>query len=150
MPYLNCSRILTGLTLLLLPLIDDSAQNSWTRQSPIPTARNLDGVAWATATHGFISGRSSTFMETTDAVITREQMAAFMIRAIHEPGYVPPEPGSQRFVDVPPANRFCAFIDEMVARSITSGCSTNPSRYCPGNTVTRAQMAAFLVRAFGL
>jgi hypothetical protein len=31
---------------------------------------------------------------------------------------------------------------------ITAGCSTNPPLYCPGQSVTREQMAAFLVKAF--
>ena len=30
---------------------------------------------------------------------------------------------------------------------ITSGCSQNPLRYCPGDNVTREQMAAFITRA---
>jgi len=41
-------------------------QNQWTRQSPLPAARNLWGVAWATPTHGFASGESETLVETSD------------------------------------------------------------------------------------
>jgi photosystem II stability/assembly factor-like uncharacterized protein len=41
-------------------------QNQWTRQSPLPAARNLTGVAWATPTHGFASGESETLVETSD------------------------------------------------------------------------------------
>jgi CSLREA domain-containing protein/uncharacterized repeat protein (TIGR01451 family) len=82
--------------------------------------------------------------------VSREQMAAFIIRALHEPGYIPPPPASQRFNDVPPENPFYAHIEEMAVRGITLGCSANPPLYCPTNTVTRAQMAAFLVRAFNL
>ena len=33
---------------------------------------------------------------------------------------------------------------------ITLGCATNPPRYCPDRSVTRAQMASFLVRALQL
>ncbi len=84
------------------------------------------------------------------APVLREQMAAFMIRALHNPGYIPPTPGSQRFQDVPPSNPFCAYIEEMAVREITLGCNASPPLYCPGSTVTRAQMAAFLVRAFNL
>jgi hypothetical protein len=83
----------------------------------------------------------------TSAVL-REQMAAFMIRALHEPGYVPPVPGSQRFNDVPPDSVFYGYIEEMATRGITLGCSSNPPLYCPSSAVTRDQMAAFLVRAF--
>jgi len=80
------------------------------------------------------------------APVTREQMAAFIIRALGE--FSPPAPGMQRFADVPPANPFFAFIDRLAARGITSGCTA--TNYCPADPVTRAQMAVFLVRAFNL
>ena len=79
-------------------------------------------------------------------VVKREQMAAFIIRGLGE--FNPPTPASQRFVDVPPENPFYKFIDRMAVLQITLGCS--PTMYCPNDTVTRAQMAAFLVRAFDL
>jgi hypothetical protein len=82
-----------------------------------------------------------------DAVL-RDQMAAFMIRALHPPGYIPPQPAQQRFLDVPPGNPFYAHIEEMAARQITLGCGGG--NYCPAQPVTRGQMAAFLVRAFNL
>lgn len=80
-----------------------------------------------------------------DAPVSREQMAAFIIRALHPPGYVPPDPGSQRFADVPPEHTFYAFIDELAARGITTGCGGG--NYCPTQNVTREQMAAFIIRA---
>jgi hypothetical protein len=82
------------------------------------------------------------------ANVTREQMAAFLIRALHAPGYVPPAPGSQRFLDVPSSSPFYGHIEEMAVRAITLGCGGG--NYCPTANVTREQMAAFLVRAFGL
>jgi CSLREA domain-containing protein len=82
------------------------------------------------------------------ANVTREQMAAFIIRALHTPGYVPPAPATQRFPDVPPSNPFYAHIEEMAVRQITLGCGGG--NYCPTAVVTREQMAAFLVRAFNL
>ncbi|HET9529778.1 MAG TPA: S-layer homology domain-containing protein, partial [Blastocatellia bacterium] len=83
----------------------------------------------------------------TDPVL-RDQMAAFIIRALHEPGYIPPVPAMQRFPDVPPANAFYAHIEEMAVRQITLGCGGG--NYCPSLEVSRGQMAAFLVRAFDL
>jgi hypothetical protein len=80
--------------------------------------------------------------------VTREQMAAFIIRALGE--FDPPTPGSQRFNDVPPANVFYNFIDRMAVLNITLGCTPNHLFYCPSDSVIRAQMAAFLVRAFNL
>ena len=78
--------------------------------------------------------------------VTREQMAAFMIRALGE--FNPPTPPTQRFLDVPPSNPFYNFIDRMAVLNITLGCGGG--NYCPSQNVTRSQMAAFLVRAFGL
>jgi predicted small lipoprotein YifL len=83
----------------------------------------------------------------TDAV-TREQMAAFMIRALGS--FSPPTPTAQRFLDVPRSNPFYAFIDQMAIRGITLGCDLNGPLYCPSGIVTRGQMAAFLARAFSL
>jgi hypothetical protein len=83
-------------------------------------------------------------------LVTREQMAAFFIRSLHAPGYLPPAPATQRFNDVPPENIFYAHIEEMAVRNITLGCSAAPPLYCPALNVTRGQMAAFLVRAFNL
>jgi hypothetical protein len=78
--------------------------------------------------------------------VTREQMAAFIIRALHSPGYIPPTPTWRRYLDVPASNPFYAHIEELAARGITLGCGGG--NYCPTASVTRAQMAAFLVRAF--
>jgi hypothetical protein len=44
-----------------------------------------------------------------DDSVTREQMAAFIVRALHERGYVPPPPAQQRFDDVPPGHLFIAY-----------------------------------------
>lgn len=84
-------------------------------------------------------------------VVAHEQMATFIVRALHPPGpYNPPTPPSQRFTDVAPANVFYAFIDEYAARGIWRGCDDVPGAYfCPSGAVTRAQMAHILVQAFG-
>jgi hypothetical protein len=81
-------------------------------------------------------------------VVTREQMAAFIIRALGE--FNPPFPAQQRFGDVFSGSVFYGFIDQMAIRGITVGCNPAGTLYCPGDGVTREQMAAFIVRAFGL
>ena len=48
------------------------------------------------------------------------------------------------------SNVFYNFIDRMAVLNITLGCTPDHLMYCPNDSVTRAQMAAFLVRAFGL
>jgi hypothetical protein len=49
------------------------------------------------------------------------------------------------FLDVPPSNPFHGDVVVLVRSGITAGCSGG--KYCPGNSVTRAQMAVFLLRA---
>jgi serine protease AprX len=80
------------------------------------------------------------------ALVLRDQMSAFIMRALGEPN--PPMPAMQRFADVPPSNPFYNFIDRMAVLQITLGCGG--ANYCPHDPVTRGQMAAFLVRAFDL
>jgi glucose/arabinose dehydrogenase len=77
--------------------------------------------------------------------VTREQMAVFMLRAL---GVTAAGCMSAPFADVPCSSLFAPWIQELVARGITAGCSA--TTYCPRNAVTRAQMAVFLVKAFGL
>jgi hypothetical protein len=50
------------------------------------------------------------------------------------------------FVDVPPSHMFWPWIEALVRAGITGGCGTNPPVFCPDQTVTRAQMAVFLLR----
>jgi cysteine-rich repeat protein len=80
--------------------------------------------------------------------VTREQMAAFLIRAA-DPGFDPPPCGAgQIFSDVPPSSPFCKWIEELARRGITSGCGGG--NYCPTEPVTRGQMSVFLARSFAL
>ena len=85
-----------------------------------------------------------------DELVTRAQMAAFLLRARHGAGYVPPAPTAQTFADVPLGHPFAAWIYRLAAEGVTTGCATSPSLYCPDSAVTRAEMAVFLVRAFNL
>ncbi len=52
-----------------------------------------------------------------------------------------------RFSDVG-GSPFGSSIEALAAAGITAGCGAD--RFCPDDPVTRGQMAAFLVRAFGL
>ena len=76
------------------------------------------------------------------ATVTREQMASFLVRALG----LPPT-GIDFFTD-DEVSIHEADINRLAASGITSGCSS--TQFCPGATVTREQMASFLVRALGL
>ena len=56
--------------------------------------------------------------------------------------------GSGRFVD-DDGNTHEADIEHIATLRITRGCSVDPPEYCPERPVTRAEMAAFLLRAIG-
>ncbi|MBI5964086.1 MAG: S-layer homology domain-containing protein [Chloroflexi bacterium] len=79
--------------------------------------------------------------------VTRAQMAVFLVRSKHGVAFVPPT-ATGVFADVPVGSFGADFIEQLVADAITSGCGGG--NYCPNNSVTRDQMAVFLVRAFNL
>jgi hypothetical protein len=84
-----------------------------------------------------------------DDSVTRTRMAIFLLRVKHGAGYTPP-PATGIFDDVPLSHWAADWIEQMFHEGFTIGCGTNPLRYCPDEYVTRAQMAVFLDRAFGL
>jgi hypothetical protein len=84
-----------------------------------------------------------------DQIVTRAQMAVFLLRAKHGPDYLPPEVGDDTgFTDVAVDYWAAAWIKQLAAEGITGGCDAD--NYCPEEPVTRAQMAVFLTSAFGL
>jgi hypothetical protein len=83
-----------------------------------------------------------------DSSVTRGQMAVFLLRGIAYPGLAtPPTPTGFLFADVPLVHPFVAWIEGLSGAGITGGCGTNPRRYCPDDSVTRAQMAVFLLKS---
>ncbi|MBK8617322.1 MAG: InlB B-repeat-containing protein [Anaerolineales bacterium] len=81
-----------------------------------------------------------------DSTVTRAQMAVFLLKGIHGSSYAPPAVGvSTGFGDVAADYWAAAWIKQLAAEGITSGCGNG--NYCPDQTVTRAQMAVFLLKA---
>jgi Metallo-peptidase family M12/S-layer homology domain len=80
--------------------------------------------------------------------VTRQQMAVFLLKAEHGSSYTPPACSSAPFPDVPCPSTYANWIKQLVAESITGGCSGG--NYCPLDPVTRAQMAVFLTKTFNL
>jgi FG-GAP-like repeat len=81
--------------------------------------------------------------------VTRAQMAIFLLRSKHGSSYTPPA-ATGIFEDVPVTYWVADWIEQLYKEGITVGCGKNPLRYCPENSATRAQMAVFIVRTFGL
>jgi cysteine-rich repeat protein len=77
--------------------------------------------------------------------VTRAQMAVFLLKAANGSGYVPPPCTGTVFTDVPcTGGPFDPWIEDLAGQGITGGCGGG--NYCPNNTVTRAQMAVFLLK----
>jgi hypothetical protein len=83
-----------------------------------------------------------------DDSVTRAQMAVFMVKAL---GETPAATCSGMFDDVSEATgdnpAFCKYIEKFSTLGITAGCGG--SNFCPGELVTRAQMAVFITKAIG-
>lgn len=78
-----------------------------------------------------------------DDSVTRGQMAAFLVRAY---GFVADEVGD-RFDD-DNQSIFESSIERLATAGVTLGCNPPENNlFCPDQTVTRGQMAAFLRRA---
>jgi uncharacterized repeat protein (TIGR03803 family) len=82
-----------------------------------------------------------------DAAVTRAQMSVFLLKAKHGSGYAPPACGGV-FGDVACPSLFADWIEQLAAEHITGGCGGG--NYCPDGPNTRAQMAVFLVKTFGM
>ncbi len=91
------------------------------------------------------SSDPSTRMFCPNDSVTREQMAAFIVRAVTgtlTPAVYNPVP---LFTDVPTTNPFFPHIQKMEELGVTDGCATG--QFCPSDTVPRYQMGIFTVRA---
>ena len=77
--------------------------------------------------------------------VTRAQMAVFLLKAKYGAAHTPPACTGAVFADVPcTGGPFDPWIEELASLQITGGCGGG--LYCPNNTVTRAQMAVFLLK----
>ena len=80
--------------------------------------------------------------------ITRSEIAVWLVRVLDEDD--PPAADTTRFDDIDHNEWWAAHTERLYDLEVTFGCATDPLRYCPQDSVTRAQTAAFLARAFDL
>ena len=81
-----------------------------------------------------------------DASVTRAEMAVFLLKSKLGAAYVPPPATGTVFGDVHVGDFAAAWIEDLANRGITAGCGDG-TNYCPTGTVTRDQMAVFLLKA---
>ena len=94
-------------------------------------------------------GRDSYTGSTRNGVTSQdwpESLGSYVV--VGEPPAPEPEPDHGTFRDVPAGSVHEPGIEAVAEAEITTGCA--PGRYCPGDPVTRAQMATFLMRAADL
>ena len=101
-----------------------------------PFVENLfhNGVTGGCAGGGYCPGND----------VTRAQMAVFLLKAKFGSGFIPAPATGTVFTDVAASNPFAPWIEELFRQGITGGCGTGI--YCPDNSVTRQQMAIFLLK----
>ena len=92
---------------------------------------------------GVTSGCATPDSYCPSSTTLRKQMAVFLLKALLGSCYLPP-PAVGLFTDVPVADPFAPWIEDLANRNITSGCGTGI--YCPNDLVQRKQMAVFLLK----
>ncbi len=86
--------------------------------------------------------------------LSRRTFAVWMVRVLdgdQAPDFVDSNAvGTSLFADVEASEPESLFIERLSELRVTAGCARDPWRYCPDTNVSRAQMASFLARGFGL
>ena len=77
--------------------------------------------------------------------VTRAQMSVFLLKGKLGRAYLPPSASGSVFADVPGGSFAAAWIEDLAESGISAGCGGG--NFCPGSSVTRAQMAVFLLKA---
>ena len=80
--------------------------------------------------------------------IPRWLAAVWLVRTVD--GQDPEPISTSRFADVDAGQWWAAHVERLAELGITLGCGAEPVRYCPDDSVTRAQTASFFKRAFRL
>ena len=127
-----------------LHLTDDGGGNTFTDDNGTVFEDDIAKLAAAGITKGCNPPTNNHYCP--NQVVTRGQMAAFLVRALH----LTDDGGGNTFTD-DNGTVFEDDIAKLAAAQITKGCNppTN-NHYCPNDPVHRDQMASFLGRALGL
>ena len=113
--------------------LSDVADNAWYR----------GGAHWAVA-NGVIRAPGGVF--DPGGAVTRADMAEMLVAAFAHLSAADRAEGV--FTDTAGlTDAAVRAVEGIAAAGVTAGCAAAPRRYCPGETVTRAQMASFLARA---
>jgi len=126
----------------------------------VPSTESFVSYIEAIYNNGITTGCGNGNYCPSDSV-TRDQMAAFLVRATQvaagqstvnftcnggvSGASINCATTTAYFSDVPTTDQFFPYVQKLKELGITTGCGNGD--YCPSDSVTRDQMAAFLVRA---
>ncbi|MET0618634.1 MAG: S-layer homology domain-containing protein, partial [Thermoanaerobaculia bacterium] len=110
----------------------------------VPPTHMFHDAIHALAANGITAGCGNGNFCPSDSV-TRAQMAVFLLKSKHGAGYAPPAASGDLFDDVPAGAFAAAWIEQLAAEGIAAGCGGGD--FCPNSSVTRAQMAVFLLKS---
>lgn len=150
------TRLCAALVLFLALVVPQQAAAQSNRFSDVPA-----GVYYATpvaslASDGVFVGTECNEGFCPDKPIDRLTMAVWMIRVLggdlaeDAPLSFTKDGNSIVFGDLDHDDWRAPYVYEMARLEITTGCGQDPPKYCPSRIVNRAEMAAFLTRAFHL
>lgn len=114
----------------------------------VPTWHWAKGCIEKAATYGLMPGCGGSYF-CPEAHVLREEMAYHILRGEHlndNPPFVPPAATGTVFTDAPAKYCLSRWIERFYTEGFTAGCA--PALYCSFKTLTRAEMAVFLDRAF--
>ena len=129
--------------------LSNGSSKTWTLHigdsfADVPDTHNFYAFVETIFHKGVTGGCGATVYCPGNAAL-RKQMAVFLLKARYGATYVPPE-AVGIFADVPQADMFARWIEDLYNRGITGGCATGPLQFCPDATVLRQQMAVFLLK----
>jgi hypothetical protein len=98
--------------------------------------------------HGYVVGCSNEPYEFCPGrSLSRADMAVVIVRSEYGPDYVPPDPTEIVFYDVDIGAWYAKWVHQAWLDGYTVGCVSDPPLYCPLESLTRAELAVFMVRA---
>jgi len=146
-PRLNVTRAEMA-AFLLRGIGEDTSLPSYQGYfSDVPAGQWFTGYVERLFELGISNGYPDGTYRPTD-LVTRGEMAAFILRALKEDTNVALYRGL--FSDVVSTAWYALFAERLYDLEITKGCAAVPLQYCPDGAVKRDEMASFLARALGL
>ena len=123
--------------------LDAVPVNFTVRFADVPDSNQFQAYIYGAAGAGIMTGCGGVDF-CPNGVVTRADMAGYIGRAVNGADFLG-TPYQNSFDDVTQQSSNANYIQWLVDQSITAGCGTDI--YCPDQSVTRAQMAVFIVKA---